>query len=108
MGDRIADLPVDASELSDEENTVISSVFPRAPPRQAREEPAPPGSAAHAEIKTLLIATALFVILTRDSIDSMIVRVFPAADTWYYKTAIRTVLFVALYFLLTHFAVFRK
>jgi hypothetical protein len=111
MGDRIAELPTDSGELSDEEKTIIFSVFPhQASSNKAfvKEEHFQQDAPSHGEIRTLIVATVLFVIFTRDFVDTIIVRVFPAADTWYYKTAIRTVLFATLYFLLTYFSIFKK
>jgi hypothetical protein len=111
-GDRISELPVDTSDLSDEEKAVITSVFPPQPVEQSTV-PLAEGfqdSGSHdpgvSEIKSLVVVVVLFVIFTRDCVDDTIVRIFPSAETWYYKLAIRTVLFAAIYFLLTYFPIF--
>jgi hypothetical protein len=130
MGDRISDLPVDTSELTDEEKTIISTVFQQPPEtaqvtdvnnQEIRKDRNVHASLSHAnsahggssqseagisEIRSLVVAIVLFVIFTRDCVDVMIVRIFPSADVWYYKLAIRTALFAAIYFLLTYFPIF--
>lgn len=105
MGDAISELPVDNSTPTPEERQVLAMISPVSDKPLPADKSAPLPVDNSSEIRALVIATVLFVIFTRDFVDTLIVRIVPSADTWYYKTAIRTVLFAALYFLLTYFPV---
>jgi hypothetical protein len=97
MGDPISQLPTDTSANTTDEQRILMSLGKR----EEEAAPVPQIPASH-EVRNLVIVTVLFVIFTRDFVDGFIARVIPSADTWYYKLLIRTVLFAALYFILTN------
>ncbi len=99
MGDPISRLPTDTSMNTPDEQRILMSLGKREDSPAIAPVPQIPES--H-EIRNLVIVTVLFVIFTRDFVDGFIARVVPSADTWYYKLLIRTVLFAALYFILTN------
>jgi len=101
MGDPISRLPTDTSLNTPDEQRILMSLGKREDTSAAIVPPAAQIPESH-EIRNLVIVTVLFVIFTRDFIDGFITRVVPSADTWYAKLLIRTVLFVALYFILTN------
>lgn len=104
MGDPISRLPTDTSVNTADEQRILMSLGKRndAQSVSAAIAPSPTQIPDSHEVRNLVIITVLFVIFTRDSVDGFIARVIPSADTWYYKLLIRTVLFVALYFILTN------
>lgn len=101
MGDPISRLPTDTSINTPDEQRILMSLGKREDKIIENIAPVPQIPESH-EIRNLVIVTVLFVIFTRDFVDGFIARVVPSADTWYYKLLIRTVLFAALYFILTN------
>lgn len=110
MGDALATLPVDTSLPTREEQQVLEMIAPTQPDADAEHPVTDRSLPSHgaSEVKALVVASVLFVIFTRDFVDDMIARACPSANTWYYKLAIRTTLFSAIYFLLTYFPVFGR
>lgn len=104
MGDPISRLPTDTSINTSDEQRILMSLGKRDDTQNVSTAvaPSPTQIPESHEVRNLVIITVLFVIFTRDSIDGFITRVIPSADTWYYKLLIRTILFVALYFILTN------
>lgn len=124
MGDPISKLPMDTSQNSEDEHLVLQSLGP--PQNNGQQSIASEqvhnteaariqqngykyAGSMSGEIKTMGIVAVLFAIFSSDFFRKAIARVLPSvADSWYYMLAIRTVLFVALYFLLTNLSVIRR
>lgn len=103
MGDPISRLPTDTGVNTPDEQRILMSLGKRDDVQNLGTAiPSPTQIPESHEVRNLVIVTVLFVIFTQDFVDGFIARVVPSANTWYYKLIIRTVLFVALYFILTN------
>lgn len=123
MEDEINKLPVDESRVSDKEEEIISSLNPDSVSQNSARQNIQPNieqktvnskpktqftSSVYHEIKTLIIVTVLFVLVSSETFESIIVKMFPSLDKWYYILAIRTVLFVLLYYIITNIGFLKK
>jgi type III secretory pathway component EscT len=120
MGDALHKLPTDSqTRNTNEELEVIETIsVPSSnnPERVYEEgtnaadttEQVTGSSSVISELLNLLIIGVLFAILASDFFGSLVTRFAPIAEKWYYNLAIRTVIFIALYFVITNFALARK
>lgn len=127
---------MDGLENSDEEVTILQSISPpqpNTPPAFNRRDitenyetehvkpentvSSPRGTLGHKcgepltmreELTNIAILSVLYVMLSSDWFWALIVRMSPRLNTWYYKVAITTTLFILLTFLLTNLKFIKK
>jgi hypothetical protein len=109
MEDALQHLPTDEKTTNTpDEMAVIKILTGSAQP--AATQPGPGGSPTVAsELLNVAVVGALFAVISSEFFGALIARVVPLSEEkWYVKLAIRTVLFVVMYFLITNFALSRK
>lgn len=110
MGDALQSLPTDVQvRNTPEELEVIQSLsIPKDDSLSMESTDSSSQPSVFSEILGVVIIGALFAVIASDFFGSLVNRFTPIADKWYYNLAIRTVIFIALYFLITNFALARK
>lgn len=111
MGDPISKLPIDSIKNTDDEMRILHSISPENDnhvEKIAVDEKVHVASNISAEIRNTVILALIFIIFSSDFFWNLIVRIAPAINTWYYRTAITTVLFVAIYFFLSNLSLIKR
>lgn len=96
MSDDIRKLPTDKTELTNSEILIIDSLFP--PIVESKK------SNLKETVKTIALLAFLFIICNLPFIDTIINKIYPVSNNSFIITlVIKTILFVFLYFFITHF-----
>lgn len=110
MGDALKDLPTDPNIKNTGEELEVIKMLSSNPvvesSGQSSSVKEKPGVLS--ELLNVVVIGVLFAVIASDFFGNLIVKIIPSAETWYYKLLIRTILFVAVYFLVTNFALSRK
>ena len=96
MSDDIRKLPTDKTELTNSEILIIDYLFP--PIVESKK------SNLKETVKTIALLAFLFIICNLPFIDTIINKIYPVSNNSFIITlVIKTILFVFLYFFITHF-----
>lgn len=60
------------------------------------------------DIKHLVIITVLFVIFSSSMFDSLIVKILPSSNKWYFLLIIKIFLLISIYFVLRNLSILNK
>jgi|SRR5690606_5466376 len=60
------------------------------------------------DIKQLVIITVLFVIFSSNMFDSLIVKIIPSSNKWYFLLSIKILLLISIYFVLINLSILKR
>lgn len=108
--DDINNLPTDNSQLSFKEKKMFDALYPSENveffQNVAQAVPVHSGKVWYA-FKDIIVASILFMVLSLPFVDSFITKIFKS-ENFYYKLAIKSIIFALLFFIIMNFALSRS
>ena len=109
MEDALQHLPTDEKTTNTPTEMAVIKLLGGSAPAPVTEPGPAARSTVASELLNVAVVGALFAVISSEFFGTLIARVVPLSEEkWYVKLAIRTVLFVVMYFLISNFALSRK
>ncbi len=101
MADLISSLPVDETPLNHDEIHILQTLF--------KEENRGNISKIFIELKDAVIGGILFALLSSPQVDTLLLRIAPTTkNSPIIRIGLKTIIFIALYWIILNFALSRK